>query len=280
MPFARFIQCSGWLAASLLLAGCMPPAQALKPVATQNQENIAALSTNAQVLLSLYEPMLQASADAVIKLHIGKTRSDLIAVVGPPNLPPPDENWDELFENKKENKEKYYERYHYVRAALARGISDDDSQKLKQQEGWIYNAAADPNFTPPAAHALLKDLADVRKSHSDDNEFFRRAETRMLPHDPVLQQHRQAADAALLVLNALKQEIANEVATARLHSQALLQFAGSEVDLREAAGNLDKTQIYGVLGKLSQAYIKNPLLREAALRLLGVKTDAMPVPIH
>ncbi len=257
------------------LQACTPPAQALKPVAQQNQKNLQALSENTQLLLALYEPLLKASGNALIYQHIGKLQQEVIAVVGPPTLPAPpaDKSWESLFEASADSfmgkQEKYHERYRFVRSALERGLDAEDTRKLQRNESWIYTAANDPGFTPRKAHELLKSLMELRRSGNvGESAYFREAEIRLLPYDPTLKHYRATIETAETLMEGLKSEIVQGLNNARLHGQALLNYTESKIQVQDALHRVDNEQILQVLEGLSERYIKNSAYREAAVTLL------------
>ena len=263
------------------VTACAPPTEAVKPVALQNQKNLAALSENVQVLLALYEPLLKASSSALIYQHIGKTQQELIAVVGPGALggPVPGTTWDQLFEKSASSfmgkKEKYHESYNFVKSALARGVMGPEMEQLRQREGWIFTAAAYPDaFTPQEAHALIKVLTDLKKTNPNPENFFQAAETRLLPYDGTLVRYRQATDGAQQLLNALKQEINNELSTAFLHSEALANYSESRVNMSQTLSSIGTEQLGPVIQSLGDKYIPDPNKRQAAIEMLstGVNT--------
>ena len=262
-----------------LLAGCSTPTQNLKPIAEQNQQNINALTSNVDTLIALYEPLLQASTRALVYQHIAKTEQEIISVVGAAMLPPPPtgDSWEKLLERAANypipRREKYLPRFRWVKSALERGVEQAELDKLKQDEGWIYTAAADPDFTPQAAHELIKRLSTLAKNNRDNiATFYAEAELQLAPYDPKLVHYRQASQAAQDLLMGLKQEISFELATASLHGQAITGFVASSPTtaqtLKAAAGGMNAQELTAVLNKLSEKYLQNASYKEGAIDLL------------
>jgi len=262
-----------------LLAGCSTPTQNLKPIAEQNQQNINALTTNVDTLIALYEPLLQASTKSLIYQHIAKTEQELIAVVGAPMLPAPSasDSWETLLERAANypipRREKYLPRFRWVKSALERGVEPAELDKLKRDEGWIYTAAADPNFTPQTAHELIKRLNTLAKNNRDNiATFYAEAELQLVPYDSKLIHYRQASQAAQDLLMGLKQEISFELATASLHGQAITGFVASSPTatqtLKAVAGGMNTQELTAVLNKLSEKYLQNASYKEGAIDLL------------
>lgn len=261
----------------ITVAACTPPSKALKPVAEQNQDNIAVLSNNINVLLALYEPLLQASAQATLYQHIGKVQQEIIAVVGPPMLPAPQSDWATLFEQAAlkpiPKREKYFERYQLAKLANERGLEQDELAHIKRKEGWIYNAATDSQFTPVVAHDLLKTLLDLRQEHGNTDIFYQEATRLLMVYDPKLSVYSETVEAAFTLLDGLKQELQNQITTANIHAQAFAGFTASEVDVQQAvkaaAGGMDSQQLIQVLDALSQKYLEQPTLQDAAVEFLS-----------
>jgi hypothetical protein len=258
-----------------------PSVEALRPVAQQNQQNIQALSQNVQTLLSLYEPLLQASGDALMFQHIARIQSEMIAVVGPPTLPIKGNTWDEAFEKSGQSfvgkKGKFNERFQSVKTTLQRGIDAAETAQLQQREGWIYTAAANPSFTPQQAHELLKTLNELKRTAGDGQAkvFYNEAISRLLPHDPNLAFRKQAIDGAIILLDALRQEMNNQLQMLNSHSQALIYYSESDIDISGSfKGLLDSEEVGGLLNQLGTKYIKDPDQRQAAMNLLTSGADA------
>ncbi len=257
------------------LQSCAPSVDALRPVAQQNIQNIQALSQNIQVLLSLYRPLLQASGDALMFQHIARIQSEMIAVLGPPTLKVKGNTWEEVFKKSARSfigkRGKFSERYQSVKTTLERGIDAEDTQRLKRREGWVFTAAADPSFTPQKAHSLLKTLAELKRTASEGQTklFYNEATTRLLPHDPNLAFRKQAIDGALVLLDALQQEMNQQLQMLNGHSLAMLNYTQSEIDMKGAFKGLLSSETVGeVLNILGSKYIKDAGQREAALNLL------------
>jgi len=267
----------------LLIQGCSPLTTALKPVATQNQQNLSALNNNVQVLLALYEPLLQASSQSLIYQHIGKVEQEMIAVVGAAALPTPVEGqtWEKLFIKAAQmpiaKREKYLERYQLVQSALNRGMDAADLEALKQREGWIYQAAVDKDFTPQQAHQLLKKLTQLKQDHVGNNaHYFVKAEEELMRYDPTLQLHRALIDEAQRLFAALKQEITTQFDFANVHSQAITSLAEIEFDMDETlkAAVANPEQLETTLRRLSQGHLNNRSLQDAAIDFLTKKLSA------
>jgi hypothetical protein len=251
----------------LLLSGCALAPQALKPIVTQNQQNLNDLGQNIQVLLGLYEPLLQASSKALIYQHISSTRKDLIGVVGASTFGPVEDDWDTLFANTR--LKEYNDRYQYVRSALTRGITEVEKEQLRRREGWIYSAAAHPDmFTPQVAQDLIKTLADLQKSSPDLTQFFSKAEEKLLPYDGTLALYRQAVNGAEQLFDGLRQELFSQLATAATLSQAISHYAETEISPSEiSAAGLASSQMNEILNQIGEKYIKDEPTRQAAIDL-------------
>ncbi len=262
-----FVVLSSYLA--LQLIACTPTSQALKPVAEQNQQNLAELANNIRVVLELYEPMLESNGETLIKLHIGKTRQEMFAVTGINFFPSPDDTWDGLFSMMPDNSpEKYKQRYQYIKAALDRGLNEEEREQLKLKEGWIFTALAEPHFTPQKARELLDELTIAQhKKH-----FYIEAETLLTPYDPILDLRRNAITHAKELLGGLKKQINQQLATAGIHAQAITNFAKTRTNLQQtintAVAEVDTKQLESTLDKLSEKYLDNPSYKDAAIDLM------------
>ncbi len=256
------------------LQACSAPANAVKPVADQNQHNIAALSKNVQVLLSLHEPLLKASGDSLIFQHLGKVEAELIAVVGPAPLPPKADNWEQAFTQAAQTfigrKSKFIQRYQHVKSALARGIGDTELHRLKIREGWVYSAITNPSFTPEKAHELVKTLAELRRTNETGAEttFYEEAERRLSLYDPKLQHIRSTIAGAEILLAGLKNEINKELDMALAHSQVIVSYAQSEIDLKNTVRSIDQQDVNSVLQAVGSQYIEDPQQRDSAISML------------
>ncbi|MCV6636725.1 hypothetical protein [Candidatus Albibeggiatoa sp. nov. NOAA] len=253
----------------LQLAACTPASQALKPVAQQNQQNLAELANNIRVVLELYEPLLESNGEALIKQHIGKTRQEMFAVTGINFFPSPTDTWDSLFNMMPDHSlEKYKQRYQYIKAALERGLNAEESQQLKLKEGWIFTALADEDFTPQKARDLLDELTVAQhKKH-----FYSEAEALLTPYDPILELRRNAITSAKSLLEGLKKQINQQLATASIHAQSITNFAKTKTNLQQtintAVADVDVAQLETTLDKLSQKYLDNPSYKDAAIDLM------------
>lgn len=254
-------------------SACSPPPQALKPVASQNQKNIVELSTNVRALIALYEPLLNAVGDTIIYQHIGKTRQELHAVANANVFAIPgkkqQDSWESLLKQLPPTiDEKFLERYHLIKSALARGVSEKDLNRLKYQEGWIFTIATDTQFTPQKARKLLEKLDKLQDTHS----YYTEAETLLTPYDPVLDLRRQAVNNAKQLLAGLKKQVNQQLATAGIHAQSVANFVGAEVDvektLKTAVSEVDLKELESILNQLSQKYLDNPSYQDAAIELL------------
>lgn len=253
----------------LQLIACTPTSQALKPVAEQNQQNLAELANNIRVVLELYEPLLESNGEALIKQHIGKTRQELFAVTAINFFPSPDDTWDSLFNMMPDNSsEKYKQRYQYIKAALERGLNKEEHKQLQFKEGWIYTALANENFTPQKARDLLDDLTVAQhKEH-----FYIEAESLLTPYDPILELRRNAVTNARGLLEGLKKQINQQLATASIHAQSITNFAKTKVNLQQtintAVAEVDVAQLEKTLDQLSNKYLDNPSYKDAAIDLM------------
>jgi hypothetical protein len=251
------------LGTGLLVQGCAPSPQAVKPVVYQNQQNIAALSENIKVLMSMYEPLLNASIKSLMYQHITKTHRDLVGVTGG-SFGPAVDDWDKIFAGPRHKA--FAERYKYVKAALGRGITGQDLEKLRFKEGWVYTAAANGTvFTPEEANELAKALTKLQKSAENPEEYFRAAETRLLPYDRKLVMYRKIADGSLELFRAFKQEINNELNMAAVHSQAMADYANSQIDPQKVVGSIEPGKVNQVLTSVGEKYISDPDTRTAAV---------------
>ncbi|WP_353570895.1 hypothetical protein [Candidatus Albibeggiatoa sp. nov. BB20] len=253
----------------LQLAACTPASQALKPVAQQNQQNLAELANNIRVVLELYEPLLESNGEALIKQHIGKTRQEMFAVTGVNFFPSPTDTWDSLFNMMHENSpEKYKQRYQYIKAALERGLSKEERQQLKLKEGWIFTALGDADFTPQKARELLDELTIAQhKKH-----FYTEAEALLTPYDPILELRRNAITNAKGLLGGLKKQVNQQLATASIHAQSITNFAKTRTNLQQtintAVADVDVAQLETTLNQLSEKYLDNPSYKGAAIDLM------------
>jgi len=263
---------------------CSPSPEILKPITQQNQQNIELLVNNIRVLLALCEPLLDTSNKSIIYQHIGKREQEMIAVVGAATLPPPTLEWEELFTQAAltplAQREKYLERYQFVKSAIARGVEDSELEKIKRSEGWIYQAVADEKFTPQQAHELLKTLITLRKNNTNDNEkYFIAAEEVLKPSDPLLAFRRETIESVHRLFKGLEQELNQQLTYATLHSQAMTHFSESGVNVGKSLDatitGIDKQQLEATLDTLSKKYLGHSSFqgaaKEAAIELLTRK---------
>lgn len=271
-----FIALAGF---ALSLQACTPPTTALKPVAEQNQDNLAALATNVKTLLALYEPTLKAVLTATLYQHIAKTQQEMIAVLGSPVLPAPmpEVTWESLFERAAlqplPRREKYLERYRWVKSAHERGLAEEELARMKQQEGWIYSTVGNSEFTPALAHDLLKKLLNLRQQNENQPaQYYRDAAGLLAIYDPKLLGYQETFTAAQAVLDGLKTEMQQQVTMATIYAQAFSNFSDSKVDFQQTAqavsGNLDSAQLMLVLDTISQKYLNKSSAQEAAVDFL------------
>lgn len=275
MPPSLRVLCA-WILGSVCLSssllGCTPPSAALKTVAEQNQQNVGALSKDVQTLLLIYEPLLKATGESLMFQHIAHLEAELIAIVGPPTLELKAEDWDTAFKLAADSyvgrKLKFAERYQQVKTSPP--AKADDIEAIQFQEGWIYSAVNNPEFTPQKAHDILKTLLELRRSNQngEDYNYYEEAERRLLPYDPALAFKRNTLTSADAVLTALQQEISQELDLAVAYAQAVAAYSQSEIDMGSAVRSLDGSQITQLLTDLSTKYISNQLYRTATVTLL------------
>jgi hypothetical protein len=253
----------------LQLMSCTPASQALKPVAQQNQQNLAELANNIRVVLELYEPLLESNGEALIKQHIGKTRQEMFEVTGINFFPSPTDTWDSLFKLMPDNSpEKYQQRYQYIKAALDRGLNEEERERLELKEGWIFTALGDATFTPQKARELLDEMTIAQhKKH-----FYTEAETLLTPYDPILELRRNAITSAKMLVSGLKKQVNQQLATASIHAQAITNFAKTQANLQQtintAVADVDVAQLESTLDQLSKKYLDNPSYKDAAIDLM------------
>ncbi|MDM8560946.1 hypothetical protein [Candidatus Parabeggiatoa sp. HSG14] len=260
----------------ITLMGCSFSPQTLKPVALQNQQNVNELTTHVGILLALYEPLLIASSNAMIYQQIGNTQLEIVSVVRP-SLLIADKTWDTLFEQAAKKysnvrRAKYLERYRFVRAALARGVGESELEKIKYNEGWIYQAATDANFTPQKARELLKTLSTLKRINKNNAQYYQEAEQQLLPYDPILASRRESIKSTQILLNALKTDFNRQLNLANTLAHSIATFSKVERPLKSTfhaiITGIDKSKIRTVLSKLSDRYIKNGKVKSKAINLL------------
>lgn len=259
---------------ALYLSACSPGVHNLKPVANQNQQNLAELTDNVRVILQLYAPLLQASGESLIIQHIGKTYQELFAISAADFTPKPSDTWDKLFALIPEpDTDGYKKRFQYVTAALARGISPEEQQQLKYREGWIYTACSG-DFSPQQASQLLDKLDSI----SAEPDFYAQAEQLLMEIDPILALRRNSLDHAMNLFTVLTKQLEQQLTTAQVHAQSIMQFSATEVDgqktIDSTLKSLDRSELESILNKLSEKYLDNPSYKDAAIDLMidGIKT--------
>jgi len=264
---------------AVIIQGCVSAPETLKTTAQQNQENMTALSDNVQTLLQLYEPLLEAASNVLIYQRIGKIEQEMIAVVGPAVLPAPPKNqtWTMLFEKASRmpipKREKYLERFHLVEAVIARGLDKKHLEEFKYTEGWIFEAATNPDFTPQFAHGLLNSLNELRKQYVGDNKhFYSAAMTALLSYDHILISYKETIDNVNTLRKALAEEIEQGLKIADTHNQSFVNFANQNTGVKKvisnAVSNIDKEKVKEVLEELAKKHIKDSPFRDAAIDIL------------
>lgn len=258
-----------------MVQACTAPIENLKPVAEQNQENITALAKNTQVLVSVYQTLLQASGETLINQYISQIAQEMVAVVGAPPLDLKAETWDNAFEQAGSALgQSYQKRYQNIKTQLTPQIKDEQKAQLRYSQGWIFSTVNDLQFTPAVAFDLMGKILKFRTQYADNlDEHFRLAENLLSPYDGKLVLYRQAVIGAEILLNALKQDIGQEIETAHVHSYLLSNYANNKTDFKATLTHVAKEDIQEVLTTLGERYIKKPSHREAAIKLL---TTGMP----
>jgi len=264
-----------------IIQGCASAPETLKTTAQQNEQNMTALSDNVQTLVELYEPLLEAASNVLIYQRIGKIEQEMVAVVGPAIVPAPPQSqtWSMLFQKASRmpipKREKYLERFHLVEAVIARGLDKKRLEEFKYTEGWIFESATNPNFTPQFAHDLLKSLNELRKQHLGDNkDFYDSAMTLLLPHDHILASYKQTIDNVNTLRKALAEEIEQGLKTANEHTLSFTHFANQSTTMNvkkvidNAVTNIDKEKVKEVLEELAKKHIKDSPFRDAAIDIL------------
>lgn len=274
----------GIVCLTLFLQACSTSPKSLSPIASENQQNIADLSENVNALLSLYEPLLNVSGNAIIYQQLDKLQQELIALVGTAIMPAPaaNETWDIVFQKAVSQplakREKYLERYRFIQSALARGLDTEEQQVLKYKEGWIYLAATEPTFTPQKAHELLRQVADLKSADKDKPASLQKIEELLLPYDPILEKNKQTIASAQLLFSGLKKNVESQLNMAASHGEAITDFSetsnkdglGSTVKntVKSLVPNVDKAKLEATLNKYSEKYLNNPSYKDAAVDLL------------
>ncbi len=263
---------------SVFLYGCTPPSETLKPIAKQNSQNIQALTTNVNALLALYEPMLISSGNAMMYQKIAKMEQELISVVGAPVLPlDQGATWQSLFEDANEKpvgqQEKYLDRYQNSRKAIEQITDVEELKRLRQNEGWIFQAAIDSSFTPAKAKDLLQQISILRQNNRDKNDvFYAEAEKVFTPYNPQLGFLREMLQTAKTLLNGLKNELGQQLEIAATNAKSISAFTNAELDIKQtlvtASGSVDSTELENTLNALSQKYLNKSTVQEAAIDYL------------
>ena len=259
------------VSALLLLQACSAPIEKLKPVANQNQENIKALAQNTQVLVSVYQILLDASGETLINQYISQITQELVAVIGVPPLDQKADTWATAFKQVGvTNSGKHYQnRYNNLVSALASDLDDKKTAKLRYAQGWIFSAVTDKTFTPTVAYELVGSILKLKRTHAKDlPTYFKQAEKILSPYDSKLVLYRQSVIGAEILLNALKQDITKEIETAYVHSYLLSNYADTKTDFNKAVADVAKEDIKDILMTLGTRYIKSPTHRNAAVKLL------------
>jgi hypothetical protein len=266
-----------------MISGCANLSSDLKPVVSQNQENVGKLVTNVGTLMGLYEPLLDAGTNSMIYQHIGKVIQEMTAVVGSPALSPPtpDQSWQMRFDDAAKKyaiarQERYAERYQFVKSAVARRIAPEDLEKLQSQEGWIYSAATNPDFSPTKAHEILRKLANLKLSYTDnDQRYYQEAEMVLSTYDPALQALKETISSAKILLGGLKIDINTQLTTAATDAQTIATATNDSSTtaklgekITTAITDIKPEEIKAVLDQLSQQYLNKPTFREGAIDLL------------
>jgi hypothetical protein len=265
----------------LILAGCAPAGGALKPIATQNQKNLAALARNVHLLLSIHETLLNSASNTLLFQQIAKTEAELIAVVGTPQLPLKSTSWEQAITQSANTfigkKSKFLERFRYLQSVLAANIPPEKLQQLSIKEGWLFTALKNKEFTPQKAHDTLKVLSDLRRTNETgkDSIFYEEATRRLKVFDPRLEHLENTIKAAHTLLNALKQELLKEIDLAFSHSQAFVHYAQAEIDPQSTLRHFASNTLNEFVNGLADKYIESPLLRKAAVSLLMKGSDAL-----
>jgi hypothetical protein len=265
----------------LILAGCGPAGGALKPVATQNQQNLAVMARNIHLLLGIHETLLKAASDTLIFQQLAKTEAELIAVVGTPQLPLKSTNWKEAITQSSNTfigkKSKFLERFQYIQSVLAANIPPEKLQLLSIKEGWMVRALTNKEFTPQKAHETLKVLSDLRRTNETgkDSIFYEEATRRLKNFDPRLEYLENTIKAANTLLGALKQELLKELDLAFSYSQSFVNYAQAEIDPESTLRHFASNSLNEVINSLADKYIENPMIKKAAVSLLMKGSDAL-----
>lgn len=263
----------------LSLAGCAP-ADALKPVAVQNQHNLTALAHNVQVLLSIHEALVRSASNTLLFQQVAQTEAELIAVVGPSQLPLKSTNWEQALTQAAHTligkRSKILERFHTLQSLLKTNLSPAQEQQLSIKEGWLITALKNKEFTPHKAHNILKKLSELRHNQTQgNNAFYEEAIRHLKVFDPRLEYLENTIEAASILLNALKQELLKEIELAFSYSQAFIRYTQAQVDPQSTLRHFASNVLNELLSRLADNYIENPLLRKAAVSLLMKGADTL-----
>lgn len=265
----------------LILAGCGPAGGALKPVTTQNQQNLSAMARNVHLLLSIHETLLKSASNTLLFQQIAKTEAELIAVVGTPQLPLKSNNWKEAIIHSANTfigkKSKFLERFQYLQSVLAANIPSEKLQQLSAKEGWMFTALTNKEFTPQKAHETLKILSDLRRTNETgkDSIFYEEATRRLRSFDPRLEYLENTIKAAQTLLSALKQELLKEIDLAFSYSQAFVNYAQAEINPESTLRHFANNSLNEAINSLADKYIENPMLKKAAVSLLMKGSDTL-----
>jgi hypothetical protein len=274
------VKCLFWVLL-MLVAGCAPATGALKPVAMQNQQNLAAMSRNIHLLLSIHETLLKAASDTLLFQQIAKTEAELIAVVGTPQLPLKSDNWEDAIEQAGKTfigkKSKFTERFQYIKSSLSGKLSPDETQQLSIKAGWMFTALKNKEFTTQKAYETLKILSDLRRTNETgkDSIYYEEASRRLRGFDTRLEHIENTIKAAQTLLGALKQELLKELDLALNFSQSFVNYTQAEIDPESTLRHFASNTLNEFITTLAGKYIESPILRKAAVSLLMKGSDAL-----
>ncbi len=264
----------------LILAGCGAGA-ALKPVATQNQQNLAVMARNVHLLLGIHETLLKSASDTLIFQQLAKTEAELIAVVGTPQLPLKSKSWEEAITQSSHTfigkKSKFLERFQYIQSVLAANVPPEKLQLLSLKEGWMVRVLTNKELTPQKAHETLKVLSDLRRTNETgkDSIFYEEATRRLKNFDPRLEYLENTIKAANTLLGALKQELLKELDLAFSYSQSFVNYAQAEVDPQSTLRHFANNSLNEVINSMADKFIESPIIKKAAVSLLMKGSDAL-----
>lgn len=249
--------------AILGMAACAP-LQTAQPVARQNQQNLHALGQNVQAMMHVSKPFVVEAGKNLIIQRVTQVLNEMISVVRWPQKPLSSQDWASLFQARGKA---YADRFDYVQAALNRGLPEAELAKIRNREGWIFNAASNADFTPQQVFTLVD---KVRKlDRVDKDAYYANAVTLLAPHDPTLAQYHDAVMGTQALYQALEREISAELTLAEVHAQAFLNFSEAAVDAEQAVGNISHQEVMAVVNRVGDKYIGNPARRDAAINLFN-----------